>query len=185
MYLYLDLYFFPNGLIIFQPETPNAIIFLLVLLMGFPPMESTNWSWITDRNRWLWWSGIIESLETHFKLFDLQCCQSGTLYFLVDSIFLSDHFSRKIDITIACIITITPDTLYYLWNQSSLNYQMSVHCKMLCDGGRNKYQRALKGSPNFQFFLITGHLCFWKWFISVIHDHVVDSMEGNLIQRTS
>ena len=54
---------------------------------------------------------------------------------------------------------------------------------MLHDGGRSIDQRALKGSPKIEFFLITQVI--WKQFLSVIHNHMVDFMEGNRILRTS
>ena len=77
-----------------------------------------------------------------------------TLYFFVRFIFLCDHVSWKIDLHNAYIITITPSTLHCTAS-NTIHYWISVHCKRLRAGSRILDQKALKGTPKIEFFLIT------------------------------
>ena len=119
-------------------------------------MESTVWLWITDRNcfqncRWLGWSGIIQSLESPTsKLFDLHCCQGGTLYtsllILSSSAIMSpERLTFTMPASSQSLFThcTTSETIHH-W---SIRW---VHCKMLRDGGRSIDQRALKGSQKIE-----------------------------------
>ena len=124
--------------------------------MGFPSMKSTNCSWIRDRNcfqnrRWLGWSGIIQSLESLTS----NCCQGGTLC----TVFLILSSSEIMSLE---RLTFTmPSSLQSLFAHCTTSETIHhwsirwVHSKMLRDGGRSIDQRALKGTPKIEFFLIT------------------------------
>ena len=68
---------------------------------------------------------------------------------------------------------------YMIANESTRKYRVSHH------GSHSIYQWAFKESTKIDCFLIT-QVTFSseKKFLSVLHDHVIDSMEGNSIKKT-
>ena len=161
--------------------------------MGFPSMELSAEQWNTDRNclqnyNQLWLSVKMQPLETLLKLFDLLCGLHGgrlctfllvlSALVIISPEWLSSTMPTSL-LSLHIILTLKPFT-------TELR-PISVHCKRLnIDGHSVDRSKSFEVvSKDWIFPDHPSHLQFWKHFMSVICDYVVDSMEGNLILRTS